>query len=319
MRLLLSLLLGFLTAADARAAFDAFLKITPAAGSPAIPGETEDPLYAGWVEIGSFEAGNETAATVDASVAGNVPPHMQIRKFGIVRKSGAATVPVFRALASGTVIQEIAMVVVAKGGTRAEVWDIRAKTCMFAGLTLEASTGGELMERLSFHAAEVEWTWMQTNAAGDPVAEIFASYSLINNSAIQLRTSRPPSYPGGVDSDSDGLPDGWELLYGLDRNTADASLDSDSDGFTNLQEFAAHTDPLQPLSGLHLTSVQQQGPGGHRITWATVAGLTYRVESAPAISGPWTAVRTITATTTGTEQTDVTTAQSRQFYRVVIP
>jgi outer membrane protein assembly factor BamB len=40
------------------------------------------------------------------------------------------------------------------------------------------------------------------------------------------------------DSDSDGMPDWWERIAGLDpANASDASLDKDSDGLTNLQEF----------------------------------------------------------------------------------
>lgn len=46
------------------------------------------------------------------------------------------------------------------------------------------------------------------------------------------------------DSDVDGLPDWWELAHGLNiNNDADASLDSDSDGLTALEEFEADTDP----------------------------------------------------------------------------
>lgn len=46
------------------------------------------------------------------------------------------------------------------------------------------------------------------------------------------------------DDDSDGLPNFWEDLYGLNKaSNADAALDGDSDGLTNLQEFAAKTIP----------------------------------------------------------------------------
>jgi hypothetical protein len=49
------------------------------------------------------------------------------------------------------------------------------------------------------------------------------------------------------DSDGDGLPDYWELCYGLNLNDpSDAANDSDGDGLTNLEEFAAGTDPQNP-------------------------------------------------------------------------
>ena len=52
----------------------------------------------------------------------------------------------------------------------------------------------------------------------------------------------------GKDSDNDGMPDSWEIQYGLDPNNDDAGIDSDDDGFTNLEEYRARTDPKDPDS-----------------------------------------------------------------------
>jgi hypothetical protein len=51
-----------------------------------------------------------------------------------------------------------------------------------------------------------------------------------------------------VDSDEDGLPDYWEKLYNFNpEQPGEANLDSDGDGYTNLQEYQFGTDPLDPL------------------------------------------------------------------------
>ncbi|MEX2689192.1 MAG: FG-GAP-like repeat-containing protein [Candidatus Njordarchaeum guaymaensis] len=51
--------------------------------------------------------------------------------------------------------------------------------------------------------------------------------------------------PRNWDTDSDRMPDGWEVTYGLNAtNPIDAGLDPDNDTLTNLEEYHLGTDPL---------------------------------------------------------------------------
>ncbi|WHI49549.1 PQQ-binding-like beta-propeller repeat protein [Microbulbifer sp. MLAF003] len=52
-------------------------------------------------------------------------------------------------------------------------------------------------------------------------------------------------YAPGVDSDSDKIPDCIEYLFGLNpQNSSDATIDSDGDSITNLEEYFAGTSPV---------------------------------------------------------------------------
>ncbi len=52
-----------------------------------------------------------------------------------------------------------------------------------------------------------------------------------------------------LDTDADGMTDVWEKLYTLNpEDASDADLDGDNDGFSNLEEFEAKTNPTDPKS-----------------------------------------------------------------------
>jgi len=50
------------------------------------------------------------------------------------------------------------------------------------------------------------------------------------------------------DDDNDGMPDEWEIANFLDPLLDDAHDDADEDGYTNLEEYLAGTDPNNPAS-----------------------------------------------------------------------
>jgi hypothetical protein len=126
-----------------------------------------------------------------------------------------------------------------------------------------------------------------------------------------------------VDRDGDGMPDSWEGQHGLNSDDpADAALDSDLDGKTNLEEFLSGTDPRDPASVLQFSSVVDQG-NSTRLSFTAVAGKSYTVQFRPFVdSGSWQRVKDVPAdpaTRQVTVDDDMNPGQTARFYRLITP
>ena len=76
-----------------------------------------------------------------------------------------------------------------------------------------------------------------TNADGIP-----GTFDVTLETGVDAYISASPLAP--ADSDNDGMPDSWETLHAFNpSNAADAPLDADGDGLSNLREFLAGTHP----------------------------------------------------------------------------
>jgi hypothetical protein len=128
----------------------------------------------------------------------------------------------------------------------------------------------------------------------------------------------PPVTVTSTDGDNDGLPNAYEsITAGLSNsNPLDAALDNDSDGFSNLQEFIAGTNPNNSASRLAATGAISGAQ--FQLSFGTIAGRFYQVERSASLSGAWESVA-LHVEGTGSPlamAVPVPTSAPRQFFRV---
>ena len=124
------------------------------------------------------------------------------------------------------------------------------------------------------------------------------------------------SVPVALDSDADGLNDDWEIANFGSLGAQTGTGDPDGDGFDNTQEFQAGTDPNDAASALVISSVTPVGDDVV-ITFASVAGKSYRVEWSSDLPGSWNMVADITAGSGSTQVPDLGGALlPGRYYRV---
>jgi hypothetical protein len=125
-----------------------------------------------------------------------------------------------------------------------------------------------------------------------------------------------------ADFDMDGLPDYFEVQYGLNTNNmADAAGDLDGDKMSNLAEFIAGTDPSDPNSYLKIE--QNTAPGTATLFFGAAAGKTYTIQYADRLTGSpsdWNRLADFIARTSpGVETVVDPNWSTNRFYRVATP
>jgi hypothetical protein len=80
-----------------------------------------------------------------------------------------------------------------------------------------------------------------------------------------------------LDSDADGLPDGWEQHYTGSTTAMLTDEDADGDGMNNLQECLAGTDSADAGSALRLNALIRESDGSILLRWASTTNRTYDV------------------------------------------
>jgi arylsulfatase A-like enzyme len=127
--------------------------------------------------------------------------------------------------------------------------------------------------------------WHATAASNHGLRVAFASDTLVGTAFSENNdpaTDENESFKllistGSIeDSDSDGLPDWWELKYFNTLNDSDGNGNQDGDSFTDRQEYIIGGDPKTKDSGkLELVASNQT----MKIDWDSAPGRDYRLEA----------------------------------------
>ena len=106
-----------------------------------------------------------------------------------------------------------------------------------------------------------------------------------------------------VDTDGNGLPDWWEQLYFGHLTGTDPNADPDRDGFSNLKEYIADTNPTNSNSSLRLLSTQVVS-NRVSLTWSGGTQARQHLQRAASLGGVllWTNLQTNRTTHPAHEQ-----------------
>jgi hypothetical protein len=160
-----------------------------------------------------------------------------------------------------------------------------------------------------------------TNADGSGRSLHRLALARYGNEPTNWVDALPGPGPSG-DMDGDGMSDSWEMLHSFNKNSAaDALLDADNDGVSNLDEFRSGTHPRQATDHLRVVSATVTN-GQAFIQFMAVAGKTYTLLGRDTLDeGDWTWMANVPAPlATGMIQlVDPSVAGNRRFYRLVTP
>jgi len=284
-----------------------------------IAGESQDDGYEEWIDITGIKRAGRSDINIGSiqSVAKYTP---QAVKISLGLPGGYSKMADY--LTTGTRVELRLTIVSTTGASGTQpIQTYIFHNCLISQLLLEGNGEAGPVASLSFVYERMEWE--VSKLAGDGRVIVLGSleYDLFKNQI----TYDIPSGGGtpSTDNDSDGMPNSWENLYGLNPESgADRNADPDLDGFSNYLEYLAGTHPKQFTSHLKIIQLTlPNGGSGARLEWSSVPGKSYRVQRASSglNNADWTTLDTVSASGgASTTYTLPATGLSKVFYRVVL-
>lgn len=130
-----------------------------------------------------------------------------------------------------------------------------------------------------------------------------------NSASAQTTVNAPP------DSDSDGMPNWWELLHFGSTTAGNPNSDSDGDGVKNLDEYRADTNPKTNTSFFVITAISNLA--ARAIYFKSSAARKYSlVYSSNLLSGVWTGLQTNVPGTGAEMSISDTNSVNQRMYRL---
>ena len=120
----------------------------------------------------------------------------------------------------------------------------------------------------------------------------------------------------GRDYNADGLPDDWQREYFGKTVTTwpEASADSDADGATNGQEFAAGTDPSDKSDSLTVSLTKLER--GQRLEWNAQPGAIYQLQQTNLLGSHWVNIGEPVLAREARSGITLTSVENMKFYRI---
>lgn len=235
-----------------------------------ITGESTDARHVGESDVLSWSWGMTNPPIVSGSGADGGT--VKVRDLTIVKRVDSASPKLLQACANDTPLNRAVLTLRQLGGNSVVFYRYVLENVRVTSVT-HSSGEDQPVESVSLAFTRVGAEYISITPLGTPGDKNRFAWDLAANREGGVTFPEDTS----TDTDSDGLPDSWELEFGLDPSLTDASEDADGDGATNREEFLAGTAPNSRDS---VFKAHFNAPGGDAmgtLTWTSSSGLQYRV------------------------------------------